>query len=96
MKELQYEDLKQGFFTSPQSGSTQFKRYIIEDVNDLNKFREKFPKINQLNMYNQMFKSLESGMVVLATDEHPMTRMPTYCFESNKDSLHPSSIHRVK
>jgi hypothetical protein len=95
MNKLKHEDLKHGLFTSPQSGSIQFKRYIIENVEDLNKFREKYPQINMLNVYNDILKDMENGKIVLATDDN-FTGMPTYCFESAIGNDHPSSIHRVK
>jgi hypothetical protein len=96
MVKLHYEDLKHGLFTSPQSGSVQFKRYIIENVEDLNKFREKYPQIDMLNIYNNMLDSINEGSIVLATDDNHFTGMPTYCFESSENDTHPSSIHRVK
>lgn len=93
---MNHKNLKIGIYTSPQSGAVEFERYVVEDETDLNAFREKFPQINMFKMYDNLKKALSEGYVILLSDEHKMTGMPTYCFESKTDNTHPSSMHRVK
>lgn len=95
MEKLTHRDLKIGVYTSPQSGSEKFERYVLENEEDLEAFRVKFPQIKMLKMYDNLKASLREGYIVILTDEHPMTGMPTYCFESKSDNTHPTSFHRV-
>jgi hypothetical protein len=93
---MNHKDLKIGVYTSPQSGTLEFERYVVEDETDLDNFREKFPQINVFKMYDNFKKALSEGHTILLTDEHRLTGMPTYCFESKTDKTHPSSMNRVK
>lgn len=96
MAKVLNKNLKWGIYKSPQSGDVEIERYIVENENDLNAFRDQFPQIKILNMYNNLKQSVNEGYVVILTDPHRMTGMPTYCFESKPDNTHPSSMHRVK
>ena len=91
---LKYTDLKSGIYTSPQSGDLEMERYIVENQEDLDKFLQKFPQIKMLGMYKNLKRCVEEGYIVILTDVHPMTGMPTYCFEAKADSTHPSSMYR--
>jgi hypothetical protein len=93
---MEIKKLKRGIFTSPQSGSIEFERYVIENEEDLNKFLKEFP--HRMTMVGKRLKeSLEEGYIILATDAHPLTGMFTYCFETkDKNNMHPSSFHRVR
>lgn len=88
--------LKWGVFTRPQSGKKEFEMYIVENDTDLNAYEKKFPEIKMFNMKNNLLNALSEGHIVLLTDRHPMSKMPTYCFESKADNTNPSSFHRVK
>ena len=46
-------------------------------------------------MYDNLKAFLREGYIVILTDEHPMTGMPTYRFESKSDNTRPTSFHRV-
>lgn len=93
---MKHKKLKRGIYTSPQSGTQEFERYVIENEQDLKAFAKAFPKAKQF-FEDNMRKSLAQGYTIVATDEHPMSGLPTYCFESkDKDNQHPSSFHRVR
>jgi hypothetical protein len=90
------KNLKWGVFTSPQSEDKEFEMYIVENDTDLIEFEKKFPNIKRMNMKCNLLESLSDGYIILLNDNHPMTGMPTYCFESKSDNTHPSSFHRVR
>lgn len=93
---MKHKKLKRGIYTSPQSGSLEFERYVIENEQDLNAYLNCFPNRTTM-MGENMRKSLAQGYTIVATDEHPLSGLPTYCFESkDKDNQHPSSFHRVR
>jgi hypothetical protein len=93
---MKHKKLKRGIYTSPQSGTQEFERYIIENEQDLYAFLKCFP--NRMTMMGEnMKKSLSEGYVIIATDEHPLTKSPTYCYESkDPNNTHPSSFHRLR
>lgn len=93
---VKHKSLKWGVFTSPQSGKKEFEMYVVENNADLLAFEKKFPNIKRMNMKNNFLQSLSEGSILLINDNHPMTGLPTYCFESKADNTHPSSFHRVK
>ena len=96
MSKVLNKNLKWGIYKSPQSGDAEIERYIIENKNDLKIFNDNFPQINTFGMYNNIEQSINEGYVIILTDPHKLTGMPTYCFESKPDNTHPSSMHRVK
>ncbi len=94
-----HTNLKQGTFTSPQSGNAKFKRYIVENLEDLKAFAKAFPHIKKHLgglMYNNLEDCVNEGYTVLLTDNHHLSGMPTYCFENKDNSTHPSSFNRVE
>ncbi len=93
---MKHKKLKRGIYTSPQSGTQEFERYVIENEQDLNAFLEHFP--NRMTMMGQnMRDALAQGYTIIATDEHPLSKLPTYCFETkDPNNQHPSSFHRVR
>ena len=92
---MKHKKLKRGIYTSPQSGTEEFERYVIENEQDLKAFAKAFPKAKTF-FEDNMRNSLAQGYIIVATDEHRMSGLPTYCFESQKDNQHPSSFHRVR
>jgi hypothetical protein len=94
---MKHKKLKSGFYTSPQK-SNQFEFYIIENEVDLQKFAESFKETPLIKtMVKNIKESLNNGEIVIATDIHPMSGCPTYCFETKDPNCeHPSSFHRVK
>lgn len=93
---MNHDDLKRGIYTTPHLGTMELERYVVENEDDLNAFREKFPQINMLQIYNNLKNSLAQGYIIILTDAHKFSGFPTYCFESKPDNTHPSSMHRVK
>ena len=93
---MNHKHLKRGIYTSSQSVTEQFERYVIENEQDLNAFLNAFP--NRMTMMGQnMRNALEQGYTIIATDEHPLSKLPTYCYETkDKNDTHPSSFHRVR
>lgn len=91
---VKYKKLKWGIYTSPQTKDVEIERYIVENQEDLDNFHKVFPQIKALKMYENLKKCLEEGYIIILTDVHHLTGMPTYCFESKADSTHPSSMHR--
>jgi len=89
------KNLKQGK-VSTKTSKKPFGRYIIETVQDLNAFRKAFPQIKDFNVYNNMLEDISVGRVIIATDPHPLTGMPTYCFASESFESHPTNIVIVK
>ena len=94
------KNLKWGVFKSP-SVKVNFERYIIENQDDLEAFIKEFPLIEKFGIYNNMAVSLSEGLIIVATDEHPISGFPTYCFETHEDEdededIHPTAIIRVK
>jgi len=92
---MKHKNLKRGIYTSPQSGTEEFERYVIENEQDLKAYAKAFPKAKTF-FEDNMRKSLAQGHIIVATDEHRMSGLPTYCFESKEDNQHPSSFHRVR
>lgn len=96
MSKVIHKGLKWGVFTSPQSGDNEFEMYIVENNTDLIAFEKKFPNIKRMNMRNNFLQSLKDGYTLIINDNHPMTGLPTYCFENTNGSTHPSSFNRVR
>jgi len=92
---MKHKHLKRGLFTSPQSGETQFERYVIEDKNDAKAFFKAFPDAKPF-MTEKFQKYLAEGKIILATDKHWMTGFPAYCLQSEKSNTHLSAFHRVQ
>lgn len=97
---LNHKNLKRGIYTSPQSKDLELERYIIEDTKDLNAFVKMFPLMKQLpkqfDMIGNWKRSLKEGRIIIATDEHHASGLPTYCFENTTDSTHIGSFNRVR
>ena len=93
---MKHKNLKRGIYTSPQSGTEEFERYVIENQQDLNLYLKHFP--HRMTMMGEHMKNaLEEGHIIVATDEHRVSGHPTYCYEAkDKDNQHPSSFHRVR
>jgi hypothetical protein len=93
---MKHRNLKRGIYTSPQSGTQEIERYVIENEDDLNKLLLMFPF--RMTMFGENLKqNLKEGRIILVTDEHPLTQQPTYCFETTDvNNNHPSSFHRVR
>jgi len=98
MSVVKHKDLKWGVYTSPQSGEVEIERYIVENEDDLKAFAKKFPQVNikPFNMLNNLKECLTEGYIIILTDLHRYSGMPTYCFESKADNTHPSSMHRKR
>lgn len=93
---MKRKHLKRGLFTSPQSGNLEFERYVIENVKDLNKFLRVFD-VKLSMVVPKLKEALSEGEIIIATDEHPLSGMFTYCYETkDKTNIHPSTFHRVK
>ena len=93
---MKHKHLKRGLYTSPQSGSEQFEKYVIENETDLNAFNEAMGGLPKI-MLNPMKECLEEGRIIIATDAHPLSGFPTYCFETtDKNNTHPQCYHRLK
>jgi hypothetical protein len=93
---VKHKDLKWGVYTSPQSGEVEIERYIVENDDDLQAFAKKFPQIKMFKMNENLKRCLTEGYIIILTDLHSMSGMPTYCFESKADNTHPSSMHRKR
>jgi len=93
---LKFKKLKRGIYTSPQTGDIQMERYIIENQEDLKAFVKVYPQLKQMGMQANWSKSIAEGRILIATDEHPMTGFPTYCFEHQSGEEHPSDMNRLK
>lgn len=88
-------NLKQALFTSPQSGSEPFGRYVVENRQDFREFLKHFDLFSSTR--EGIIEALEEGQTVLLTEPHQLTGYPTYCFEcKDKTNTHPSSFHRVE
>lgn len=98
MDTVDNKNLKWGVYTSPQCDEgVTFERYVIESIEDLNAYAEAFPIITKVgNVYNSMAESIAKGKTVIATDSHPLSGFPTWCYESPQGSTHPSSMLRIK
>jgi len=92
---MKHKHLKRGLFTSPQSGESQFERYVIENKNDAKAFFKTFPNAKPF-MAKDFEKYLAEGEILLATDENPMSGFPSYCFQSDKSNTHVCAFHRVQ
>lgn len=95
MTTVKHKNLKWGVYTSPQSDDFEFERYVIENLTDFENFLKTFPEIKSFGVAESMVRSLNSGSIIIATDKHPASGFPTWCFES-KDNAHISSINRVR
>ena len=96
MSVVKHKDLKWGVYTSPQSGEVEIERYIVENEDDLKAFVKKFPQTKMFKMNENLKECLTQGYIIILTDLHRMSGMPTYCFESKADNTHPSSMHRKR
>jgi hypothetical protein len=93
---MKHKKLKRGIYTSPQSGTKEIERYVIENEQDLKAFAKAFPRARKF-FEDNMRNSLAQGYIIIATDEHELSGLPTYCFESkDPNNTHPSSFHRVR
>ena len=87
--------LKQALFTSPQSGTTKFGRYVVENEADFKKFLRVFDLLKRTK--ESIRESLREGRIIILTEPNTWTGYPSYCFESkDPNDTHPSSFHRVK
>jgi hypothetical protein len=94
---MENKKLKQGTFKTPRNKEITLERYIVENENDLKEFIKAFPslKSNPFKMLDNLKKSLNEGFIILLTEPNPMHGLPTYCFESPKNSEeHPSNMYR--
>lgn len=92
---MKHKNLKWGVFESEMS-EENFERYIIENEADLNAFIVKFPQIKKLGIEEVMRNSLAENRIIIASDNHSLSKFPTYCYESIRGSDdHISSIYRV-
>lgn len=93
---MEFKELKSAMFTSPQNGSKPFERYVVENEADLKAFFKVFASAKSM-MYKSLERSLNEGYIILLTDVHPLTKMPTYCFEeTDQTNTHTSCFFRVK
>jgi hypothetical protein len=91
---LEYKQLKQGKFTTPQCGDDVIEMYIVENLKDLQHFNKVFdmPKM----MTSNLIQSLNEGRVIIANDR-TASGYPSYCYESlTKTNPHPSDYYRIK
>lgn len=92
---MKRNNLKTHKFTDPDKTFIT-ERYVIENEEDLKKVIKTFKLNNDfLGIESNWRSALGEGRIILVTDEHPITNFPTYCFESQKDSTHPSSLIRI-
>lgn len=89
-------DLKIKKFSNPEKTFVT-KRYVIENEKDLKKTLKSFPQLdnNFMGVAANWEKALNEGRIILVSDES-WAGFPTYCFESDQNSTHPSSLIRVK
>ena len=93
------KNIKRGIYTSPQSGTQEFERYVIENQEDLKEFKKAFCIKGHIwqNLISEFERNIKKGYTIIATDPNPLHGMPTWCFESkDPNNTHPSSFHRVR
>lgn len=98
IKRVEKTNLKRAVYFSPQTGATQFERYVIDSVETLEKFLNAFPKMKSFRGFkDSALKSLALKQILILTDPNPLTKLNTYCFEKQTETkAHPSDFIRVK
>ena len=85
IKAMNNKRLKQAICVDMARESKQeVKRYVIEDLKDLNKFFKAFKGFDILNVKENLINALNEGRVILLTDPHPLSGVNTYCYQHPK------------